>query len=526
MRKVVCFWAGVACACGGNLFGASAVANWQFDDGSPTNTAATLVTETNAPTLNGTASGNAGGATPRFHADSPGPRVYAGLTGPLLNATNSASLRFVNAGLPGNTNSTAGGLVNVSDNALLHATNLTVEVFLKIDRHVNWPLAIGKERSSNNTSWNIDFDDKGKPRIRIDSGVAFTNGTPGWNQSWTSAQSIEDGKWHHLAFTYAHTNKALRLYVDYVLQVSGNSYSNLVYDSGMLHIGEGAGGRAFDGWIDEVRITDDVLLPDQFMTVIETASTRGYWRFGDAASGVTADVLTNTFYAPLMYGTAGPVEGATVKPAFSGEVPPCNSPRIADGVGGPIVNLNSASLLFVNAGLPSVANAQSGSVVTVSGARACAQATNFTAEAFVKVNRHVGFPQLIGKSRAGGLSWSMALNSSGNLRARFDTQIPPGTAGNNQCFESSAKIEDGLWHHVALTYDSATKQVRLYKDYQKVLEGATLNPLWLDAGDIQIGAGDMAFDGWMDEVRLTDRVLEPVQFLRVVPLEGTIFSLR
>jgi hypothetical protein len=513
---------------GGAVWAAETVAYWAFDDGAPTNVAGAVATEVNAPALNGTAGKNLTGALPTFSADCPAPRLYASLTGPLLNPTNSASLRFVNAGLPADTNSHAGGIVTVPDNdPLLRATNLTVEAFIKVDRHVNFPLVIGKARADGGgTSWNIDFDGSGKPRVRIDSTPIGVSSGSGWNQSWTSSVGVEDGRWHHLAFTYTHTNRAVKLYVDGAVRVNATSFSNLVYDTRELRIGQGAGGRAFDGWIDEIRITPDVLLPDQFMTAVATTSTRGYWMFEDAAAGVTANVLTNDFYAPLMHGTAGTVYGGSVKPAFSAERPPCNSSRISDGAGGPVVNGNDGSLLFVNAGLPDNVNSQSGGVVTVAGSRLCAQATNFTAEAFVKVNRHVNFPQIIGKTRSGGLSWSLALNASGHLRARFDTQIPPGTTGNNQTFETSAKIEDGQWHHVALSYDAPTRAVRLYKDYVKVHEGTTVNPLWLDGGDLQIGAGDMAFDGWIDEVRLTDRVLEPSEFLYTVPLAGTLISVQ
>lgn len=486
-----------------------------------------MFTEVNAPALNATATKNGTGAPPTFDADRPGARIWSRLTGPLLNTTNSASLFFVNTGLPGDTNSNNGSCLTVPDNTpLLRASNLTVEAFIKVNRRVNYPLVIGKVRPGNNTSWNIDFDNSGKPRVRIDSNPTNTFSGSGWNQSWTASVSVEDGQWHHLAFTYSHTNRAVKLYVDGIVRASGTSFSNLVYEAGELRIGQGAGGRAFDGWIDDVRLTDDVLVPDQFMTRVETTSTRGYWTFEDGPSDTAANTLSNAFYAPLLHGTAGTLNGATVKPTFSSERPPASTSLISDGQGGPKVHSNAGSLLFVNAGLPSNANSQSGSVVTVSGSSVCAQVTNFTAEAFVKVNRHVNFPQIIGKSRSGGLAWSLSINSSGNLRARFDTQIPPDTAGNNQCFESSAKIEDGQWHHVALTYDYPTQTARLYKDYVQVYEGTTINPLWSDSGNIQIGAGDMPFDGWIDEVRLTDRVLDPAEFLYAVELAGTLLRVQ
>ncbi len=517
------------CFCGVLRSAAGTVAHWQFDDGVPTNTAATLVTETNAPTLNATATINGTGSIPRFNADVPGSRIWSAFGGTLINATNSSSLRLVNAGLPVDTNSNNGGCARVTDNdPLLRPTNLTVEVFVKIDRLVNYPLIIGKSRADGGgTSWNFDMDNACKPRVRIDSsplGGPTTNGTPGWNQSWSSSVSVNDGQWHHLAFTYAQTNKSIKIYVDYVLRGTGNAFSNLVYDSREMRIGQGAGGRAFDGWFDEIRITDDVLLPEQFMTVSEPSSTRGYWTFDDGAAGTTAGTLTNTFYAPLMHGTAGTTGGA--KPTFSAERPPATTARISDGKSGPVVNLNSGSLLFVNAGLPASSNSLAGGVVTLPGSTFASQMTNFTAEAFVKVNRHVLYPQIIGKSRASGLSWSLALNPSGNLRARFDTQnLPDITTGNNQSFDSSAFLEDGKWHHVALTYDYPTKTVRMYKDYVMVLEGATTNPLYTDSGNFQIGAGDMAFDGWIDEVRLTDRVLAPGAFLYTVPVMGTLLSI-
>lgn len=73
---------------------------------------------------------------------------------------------------------------------------------------------------------------------------------------------VEDGRWHHVVFTYAHSNRVVRIYVDNVQRASGILFSNLVYEANELRIGQGAGGRVFDGWIDEICITDDVLVSD------------------------------------------------------------------------------------------------------------------------------------------------------------------------------------------------------------------------------------------------------------------------
>ena len=495
------------CVCAG-FASAETVAVWSFDDGTPPGAASALVTAVNAPALDATAAGNGGGSAPTFNADVPGSVIYSRSGGAPLNSANSASLRFVNAGLPGNTYSHDGGCVTAPDNdPLLRATNLTVEAFVKVDRNVGYPLIVGKARPSEgvigSTSWNIDMNDNGYPRIRIDNASGF-------NQNWGASVSIEDGKWHHVAFTFTAADNSVRLYVDYVLSGSGNAGSGLVYEAGELRIGEGAGGQAFDGWIDEVRISDKVLQPYQFMTLSAPTPTVGYWPFDDGAADTAAGTLVNTFYAPVLNGTA--VAGGSGSPTFSSERPPATTARISDGYKGPEINVNSGSLFF-----------SSGSYVSVPGI----EVTNFTAEAFVKVNQHgYEWPQLIGKARdlTGGLSWSLAINCDGYLRARFDTQTPPSNDGVNTCFESSAAMVDGQWHHVALTYSDATHTVKLYKDYVKVLENATWASLKFDDGVYKIGAGDGNFNGWIDEVRLTASVLEPVAFLHTMPIAGTTIA--
>lgn len=507
---------------------ADVTANWQFDDSAPPDTAATLVTQTNAPTLNGTAGRTGNGVLPKFDSDRPGSRVWNSFNGHRLNATNSSSLRFVNAGVP---SSQAGSVVTVPDNTpLLRASNLTVEAFVKVDRHVNWGLIIGKPRTDNGgASWSLGMDSGGKPYVRFDTQPLGNPGPgDGYNASKSSGVNIEDGQWHHVAFTY--TNRTYRLYVDYLLRAEDKTANGLVYDTNPLRIGQGAGFSVnFDGWIDEIRISDTVLQPYQFMQVTEFTNrpTAVYMPFDDGTNNAATGVLTNTFFAPFLHGTAMSYNGGA-KPTFSSAIPPATTCRISDGHNGPVVNLNSGSLFFVNAGLPGNPSSAIGGLVCIPGATLSLLAiTNFTAEAFIKVNRFVNFPQIIGKNRSDGVCWWLGLSSASNLLARFDTQIPPGFTGQNQLVTASRKIVPGQWHHVALTYDYPTRIVRLYCDYEQVGEDTTLNPLYLDDGDVGVGAGGPsthAFDGWIDEVRLTPSVLAPSEFLHTLPIQGTTLS--
>ena len=505
----------------------SETAHWSFDGGVSGQAAVSLSAEAGGPIAAATSTGS--GAAPAFDVDVPCGSVWDGFSGEAANAGNTASLRFVNAGLPGNPDSGDGGGVAVPDNALLRATNLTVEAFVKVDRRVNWPLIAGKRRSDGNgTSWNLDMDNAGRPRVRIDSQPVGSSSGGGWNQSWTAQVPIEDGAWHHLAFTYSHADRAVKLYVDRVLRASGNSFSNLVYDAGEFRVGQGAGGRAFDGWIDEVRVSGETLPPERFLIAGAPSETIGHWSFESGAVGAEAGILTNLYYAPFMHAAAAVSSGGT-KPVFSAETPPGTTRRVSSGDGGPVANAdNRGALRFVNAGLPGDPASKSGGQAAISGTLPFAQPTNFTAEAFVKVDRHVTYPQIIGKARAstGGLSWSLSLNEQGNLRARLDTEMPPSKDGFNQVFDSGAKVDDGKWHHVALTYDSAARSIRLYLDYAEVKTGTTSAPVRYDGGSILIGNGDKAFDGWIDEVRLTGKVLEPNEFLRTVPDVGAVTGIR
>lgn len=511
---------------------ADKIAYWRFDGGVADSDAMTLESEFNAPTLNGTAAkSNNDGRAPIYSLDVPAPVVYARLGGEVLNGDNSSSLRFVNTGLPENENSYAGGVVVVPSDELLHLDNFTVQAFVKMGSKVNYPLIVGFSRADNsNTSWNMDFDNSGKPRLRIDThapSMPAQQGTPGWNEVVTSTVDVNDGMWHHLAFTYENDNRRARLYVDGIMRAERHTHSNLVYNPGELRIGHGAGGRAFDGWIDEVSISEGVLTPAEFMTVLATTETVGYWAFEDGAAESYAVTLTNDFYAPMLYGVAGNTAGEPLRPEFSSEIPFGVANLIYDGEDGELLRVNTGSLLFSNNN-SSDNKSKEGCMVVVPGGVVSESLTNFTAEAFIRIRNQIDFAQIVGKKRkaSGGHSWSLAVNEKGRLRTRFDVQELPGNDGFNQSLESSGNVDDGEWHHVALTYDDESCMVHLYVDYVEVGEKVMPYPIKLDSGDIVIGAGDRAFDGWIDEVRISNRVLSTAEFLRARPPAGTIILVR
>lgn len=99
--------------------------------------------------------------------------------------------------------------------------------------------------------------------------------------------------------------------------------------------------------------------------------------------------------------------------------------------------------------------------------------------------------------------------------------------------DGTAKINDGLWHHVAFTYDGS--KVKIYVDYVLDRINGTSDRTYDKTGAIdayipgtatwiggysfhQSGSGGRRFPGYIDEVRVSNAVLTPDKFLRLLPV--------
>lgn len=232
--------------------------------------------------------------------------------------------------------------------------------------------------------------------------------------------------------------------------------------------------------------------------------TSGNWCFDGDLSAGNPRALT---------GKAGTFEKGS-PPAFVADIP---AAVIWNGATFSFANpVNGGSLRFVNEG-GTGAGSPVGGEVTVTGAEATTRPADLTIEAFVKMDRQMPRHALIASKRRNGqtgASWSLSIDPQGYIRARFDTQ--PGADSNkgegfNQSFGSTGSLADGAWHHVALTFDSATRSAVIHVDHVRCGGGVTSGPLVYDDGELVFGRG---LDGWLDEVRLTAEVLHPEQFLR------------
>lgn len=235
------------------------------------------------------------------------------------------------------------------------------------------------------------------------------------------------------------------------------------------------------------------------------AQTVGYWRFEDGAAGTNATTLATEANSPTLDGTAHPTTAP--KPSFSADVP---------GVGRLEGATNSTSLSFpqISAGNDPGA----GVFVAYSTDDPLLQQNSFTVEAFIKTTMtSPTYPAIVEKVRGpGGNTWSLGLSGGFAAFTRFDA-----TGGGNQTTSGGPSLNDGDWHHVALTYeyDSGTGNgtATMYADYNQAATRTVYGALQHQYGlDIAGGAGGhRGYIGLIDEVRFTDTALTPGQFLHL-----------
>lgn len=282
---------------------AATLVYYQFTGTDGANAASVADSSGNGLTGTGSASGT-GAVLPKYSNSTPGAVILDGVGGAVINANNTTSVKFENAGADDASplfNTGRGGRITVSSN-LLEPSSFTMEMFVRVDSNIQFASIVGKERNGGST-WLLDTNSigatgAGEPttsqlRLRVDhQELALGNGSPGFNQniSSTSVGQFGDGEWHHIAFTYNDSTNTFNFYKDYLAAGSGTitaqGVQDLVYNGGLFYLGNAGGGRAFDGWMDEVRFSDSILTSDQFLRAAPEPSRAVLWLIGVAACGL------------------------------------------------------------------------------------------------------------------------------------------------------------------------------------------------------------------------------------------------
>jgi hypothetical protein len=234
---------------------AETVAYWQVQDGAPGTTAAqnsSLKTQVNSPTLDAKVCAS-GKMEVGFSSDVPGKIIISGTD--VVNPDNNASIKTTPKG-------GKEAALTVAGNEILNTENFTVEAFVKIEKLPKWGDIMGKQRQGG-FSWLLqEMADSGLLRGRVDSQLAEDPKRLGFNQGINTTFHLLDGKWHHIAATYDALTHKFSIYGDYNVQISKTTTLPIVLDNQPLFFFGGT-----TGLIDEIRVSDAVLTPADFLKI-------------------------------------------------------------------------------------------------------------------------------------------------------------------------------------------------------------------------------------------------------------------
>ena len=297
--------------------------------------------------------------------------------------------------------------------------------------------------------------------------------------------SICDGVWHHLAVIIDPTTnvvtESVRLYVDGVRQgVRNYNDAGVVLRPHRFYIGSRNGTSfPFKGKIDDVRITEGILSPSQFLQARSAGpiDVRGYWKFDDGNALADSSGNGNT-----LQGSQG-VTFTNGCASFNGTAS----------------DVRTANMLDLSA------------------------YKDVTVECFVRKHAGTDDVRLIlehspnGAAYSEGFYLSLDETGAGTIRGIFHF--------DSNCFgDSSAYSANTGWHHLALVKDSSNAGndscIRLYVDGVGVGQytmhsRSSGNPLRNDYLYLGSRSNSAYFlDADIDDVRITANVLAPGQFLR------------
>ena len=333
--------------------------------------------------------------------------------------------------------------------------------------------------------------------------------------------TVDDRKWHHMALTYKAGTREAALYLDGSRCASTTLALPLYTETtnSNFYVGGYAGGYTFRGWMDEIRLTQTVLTPREFLLFTQppvVPTVGGRWDLDGTAETTVRDVTNSA--ASTVNGYAGVRGTSSVFPAYSSEVP---ATEIRDGINGAIwASTNGGSVLFTRASNSSygmVRLADPFNFSTTDG-----KTTNFTAELFFRSRGNVSggsdaasWFQLACKRNTRGNAWELALTGAGRFAAVLNLTNGTSATFSTLSTYGNLRFDDGYWHHAAISYNGTNRSCAIWLDYRLVSSATLGTPLLLDGGDIYLGsAGDAkGFDGWIDSFRITPAVLTARQFL-------------
>ncbi len=539
---------------------ANTIAWWHFDECEPGTTApANTVASDQAPTTYahvytiGTANAmsttveNGGDYLPTYTKPFHGLAVYDPVSG--ITRTNSAAMKFrVDRGgsTPDSNNGRArfGGGLKFDGGydlyqSLYGKSALTVEAFVCTTGGVYNTFApiVG---SVGGTSWTserfaIYMENNGTVAVRLTADKSTDvwysgNGAGG-------KYKVNDGAWHHVAFTY--DGERVRIYVDYVLDKKSSDDSDRVHSKtgtilaysndnatwigGYAYGDANNGGRKYPGLIDEVRVSDAVLTPDQFLRM--------------QPLDMDPDEIARVSFTPDEYRVLLKRDYADIGDALRPNCQDIAVFRKVSGAGSSVYDtetkagaimaaksetdfwIDDVASLYQETNDVGKANYVQMPFISKLIRGNDGAAASYTTEMFYKTRKTV-------RGTTDNRQVLMKFGGDGYFNVLFDAisskmLYVSNTDGVTHYDTASSNADDGKWHHVAVVVDGTAGTVKFYFDYVlaksrtgSLVDVSTGKSLFFGARD----GGTQCFDGWMDDIRVTRRALTPDEFLTTHPV--------
>lgn len=361
----------------------------------------------------------------------------------------------------------------------------------------------------------------------------------------SNVKILKDGNWHHVAMSVNNEHKEVKLYIDYKEVASSTLLSEIPYESPYLFVGSDMGTiRSSNAVLDEFRISDVALLPNEMIrpvTANSDADTLLYLSFDDWFGGKTWSDVTG-YPACYLNEAAGAKVLRVQKMKLGGEtsvydadVKPVDVVR--DGISGrtSVSDVSSIELKYDS-------SKNLGTCFRYDDIARDIMSSSFTAEFFFKADTLPPYQYgtyFLSETAGQSESWYVNMgHGDGKLAAGVRNA---SGVGGTRTIVTPKSYADGKWHHIAFVWDKPSQMVLFYVDYDLMgslgnvdqVNNAAANEAWKPPYDRYLYIGgrcngeadqSMHHSGWMDEVRITQRSLDPQEFLTGKLGQGSLLA--
>lgn len=361
-----------------------------------------------------------------------------------------------------------------------------------------------------------------------------------------AGMNVSDGAWHHFALAYK--EGVASIYVDYAYYGTIEQANTLTLnDKKAFNLGYGNGygttSEAFVGKASCLRVSNKALAIADFMYASDEKPEQSNephivfkYRFDEGTAGASIETTkVSPLNLMLRAGKGGAINGS-VLPRYNTSALSSRQAYVDFGDGVYVPNVACAEFFGYDANDPVLPRDQdwAGSYLRTAQLPSTDFVGSFTLEFYMKTRPEYGKEKAsqiqtqtvcgLGKSD-NDLDWKIAVNY--NMTQLYFGGYTAAGEPLGDYFNCSAG--DGNWHHIALVNNDEEKTVQVYVDRVQVYERKCANSLRRTSGyQLTFGryCNGHGYNGYIDEVRVSDVVLTPDEFLSFHAKRGSTVILR